>query len=146
MKYNPLPAEQEDQTRRLVAACLARAGLRLVQPETLEDLENGQLGLTVTLTGPGIGRTAPITLAADLGRLRQAALPGPEVLRCGGLELDCRRQTAKTDGLPLGLTPREFQLLAYLMRNQNLVLTRGQLLGPCGSWTSPGTAAPWTPT
>ena len=129
MKYQPLPAEQENQTRRLVAGCLARAGLQLVRPDALSDLTNGQLGLTVSVCGPGLGQLAPITFAVDLDRLRQSALPGPEVLRCRGLELDCRRQTACADGARLELSPREFQLLAYLMRGQGLVLTRSQLLG-----------------
>ena len=129
MKYQPLPAEQEEQLRRLVAGCLARTGMHLVQPDELENLEPGQLGLTVSISMPGMGRIPPLTLAADPDRLRQALRPGPDLLRSGGLEVDCRRQLARADGALLGLTPKEFQLLAYLMKNQGLVLTRSQLLG-----------------
>jgi two-component system, OmpR family, response regulator len=49
-------------------------------------------------------------------------------LRAGDLELDEARWTVHRAGRLVDLSPTEFRLLAYLMRNQGQVLTRAQLL------------------
>ena len=49
-------------------------------------------------------------------------------LRAGDLELDETRWTVHRAGTLVDLSPTEFRLLAYLMRNQGQVLTRAQLL------------------
>lgn len=53
--------------------------------------------------------------------------PG-EVLCLGRLEVDMARCLARLDGHPLDLTPREFDLLAFLARRPDRVFTREQLL------------------
>src|ERR1700744_6132101 len=50
------------------------------------------------------------------------------VLRVGDLELDESRWTVHRGGTLVELSPTEFRLLAYLMRNQGQVLSRAQLL------------------
>jgi len=50
------------------------------------------------------------------------------VLRVGGLEMDLIARRVKLDGNEIGLQPREFQLLEYLMRNADRVVTRTMLL------------------
>ena len=49
-------------------------------------------------------------------------------LRVADLELDEDHWTVRRAGVPVELSPTEFRLLAYLMRNQGLMLTRRQLL------------------
>jgi two-component system OmpR family response regulator len=49
-------------------------------------------------------------------------------LRAGDLVLDEARWTVHRAGRQVDLSPTEFRLLAYLMRNQGQVLTRAQLL------------------
>jgi two-component system OmpR family response regulator len=49
-------------------------------------------------------------------------------LRAGDLVLDEARWTVHRAGRQVDLSPTEFRLLAYLMRNQGQVLTRTQLL------------------
>jgi two-component system, OmpR family, response regulator len=49
-------------------------------------------------------------------------------LRAGDLVLDQARWTVHRSGRQVDLSPTEFRLLAYLMRNQGQVLTRTQLL------------------
>jgi two-component system, OmpR family, response regulator len=49
-------------------------------------------------------------------------------LRAGDLVLDEARWTVHRGGRQVDLSPTEFRLLAYLMRNQGQVLTRTQLL------------------
>jgi DNA-binding response OmpR family regulator len=51
-----------------------------------------------------------------------------ETLRVGSLELHLIDRTAKRGDRPIDLTPREFQLLKYMMRRRDQLLTRATLL------------------
>ncbi len=59
-------------------------------------------------------------------------------LRVGDLELDEDHWTVRRAGIPVELSPTEFRLLAYLMRNQGLMLTRKQLLDNVWGWEYAG--------
>ena len=52
----------------------------------------------------------------------------PTLLRAGGLELNLLDRTVSRNGKAIELQPREFQLLTYLMRNPDRVVTRTMLL------------------
>ena len=52
----------------------------------------------------------------------------PTVLRAGDLEMDLLKRTVIRGGRPVDLQPREFQLLEFLMRNADRVVTRTMLL------------------
>src|SRR5712672_1138931 len=52
----------------------------------------------------------------------------PTVLQAGDLEMDLLGRTVTRGGKAIDLQPREFQLLAFLMRNLDRVLTRTMLL------------------
>lgn len=58
-------------------------------------------------------------------------------LRAGDLVLDEARWTVHRAGTQVDLSPTEFRLLAYLMRNQGQVVSRAQLLENVWGW-SPG--------
>jgi two-component system, OmpR family, KDP operon response regulator KdpE len=61
--------------------------------------------------------------------LRRAAADAPSTeLVVGGLHLDTRGRTAELDGAALELSPREFDLLAYLMARPGEVVTKRELL------------------
>jgi len=59
-------------------------------------------------------------------------------LRSGDIELDESRWTVHRAGTQVDLSPTEFRLLAYLMRNQGRVLTRAQLLENVWGWDAAG--------
>jgi two-component system OmpR family response regulator len=63
---------------------------------------------------------------------------GDGILRVGDLELDEDHWTVRRAGVPVELSPTEFRLLAYLMRNQGLMLTRKQLLENVWGWEYAG--------
>jgi two-component system OmpR family response regulator len=63
---------------------------------------------------------------------------GDGILRVGDLELDEDHWTVRRAGTPVELSPTEFRLLAYLMRNQGLMLTRKQLLENVWGWEYAG--------
>ncbi len=52
----------------------------------------------------------------------------PTVLRAGDLEMDLLKRTVTRGGRLIDLQPREFQLLEFLMRNADRVVTRTMLL------------------
>lgn len=61
--------------------------------------------------------------------LRRAAPQAPDAaLRAGDIVLDEARRTVEADGAPVTLTYKEFELLAYLMRNTGLVLSREKIM------------------
>jgi len=62
----------------------------------------------------------------------------PATLRVADLELDEDHWTVRRAGIPVELSPTEFRLLAYLMRNQGLMLTRRQLLDNVWGWEYAG--------
>ena len=59
-------------------------------------------------------------------------------LRAGDLVLDEARWTVHRGGRQVDLSPTEFRLLAYLMRNQGLMLSRKQLLENVWGWEYAG--------
>ena len=51
-----------------------------------------------------------------------------EIWSAGNLSLDMKKYEALCGGKPVALTPREVQLLNYLISNKNIVLSRDQIL------------------
>ena len=72
------------------------------------------------------------------GTVTGAGADGASTLRAGDLELDEETWTVRRAGTPVELSPTEFRLLAYLMRNQGLMLTRKQLLENVWGWEYAG--------
>jgi two-component system OmpR family response regulator len=75
----------------------------------------------------------PFAFAELLARIealtrRSAVVVKETVLRVEDLELDLVSRTAKRSGQDLGLRPREFEVLSYLVRNQGQVVSRSMLL------------------
>ncbi len=62
-----------------------------------------------------------------LGR-RKVQTREPTLLEVDGLTLDLRRRRAQRDGGVIELSPKEFSLLEFMMRNQGRVVTRTQIL------------------
>lgn len=82
--------------------------------------------------------TKPFSLRELLARiramLRRAKMveaqpePGETPLRVGNIELDIARHLASKGATTIELTPKEFDLLVFLVRNKGFVFTRDQLL------------------
>ncbi len=62
-----------------------------------------------------------------LGR-RKVRDSEPSELQVADLVLDLRRRRAQRDGKNIELSPKEFSLLEFLMRNEGRVVTRSQIL------------------
>jgi two-component system OmpR family response regulator len=93
--------------------------------------------------------TKPFSVEALVARVRavlrrtaRSSDPGGlddgHTLRAADLELDEEHWTVQRAGVPVELSPTEFRLLAYLMRNQGRMLTRQQLLENVWGWEFAG--------
>jgi two-component system copper resistance phosphate regulon response regulator CusR len=69
----------------------------------------------------------PELLARIRSVLRRAPLQHPEHLRIDDLELDLERHKATRSGVQLNLTPKEFLLLAHLVRSTGAVVSREEI-------------------
>lgn len=79
-------------------------------------------------------------LARIRSQLRQPQQRAGTELRVGGIKLDFRTRMVERGGHEVHLTAREFELLAYLMRHPDQVISREQLLsGVWGYDYDPGT-------
>src|SRR4029077_4633496 len=69
----------------------------------------------------------PELLARIRSVLRRAPQQQPEHLRIEDLELDMERHKATRSGIQLNLTPKEFLLLAHLVRSTGAVVSRDEI-------------------
>jgi DNA-binding response OmpR family regulator len=87
----------------------------------------------------------PFAFAELLARIRVCLRRGPAsgelVIRAGDLELDCVHRRLHRAGQEIELTAREFELLEFLIRHKNQVVTRDMIARevwrePTGSMTN----------
>ncbi|OBJ69400.1 DNA-binding response regulator [Mycobacterium colombiense] len=76
--------------------------------------------------------TKPFSFRVLVARLRALIRRGaparPTVLKAGTLALDPARHTVKRGSTPIALTPREYGVLEFLMRNKDVVVTKAEIL------------------
>lgn len=59
---------------------------------------------------------------------RNTAADNPDILKLGGLEINIPARSVTVDGVKAELTPKEYDLLFYLVHNKNIALSRDKLL------------------
>lgn len=76
--------------------------------------------------------TKPFSFRVLVARLRALVRRGaperPVVLTAGSLSLDPSRHTVQRGSTPIALTPREYGVLEFLMRNKDVVVTKADIL------------------
>lgn len=112
---------------------LSHARARGVQTPVLMLTARSDLGDRVKglETGADDYLAKPFAFAELLARcralLRRPVLSSGNFLRCGDLQLDTRAREARRGGQEIPLTPREVDVLEYLLRYQGQIVTREML-------------------
>ncbi|MGI8693556.1 MAG: winged helix-turn-helix transcriptional regulator [Geodermatophilaceae bacterium] len=105
--------------------CVLLMNVDATTPERIELLNSGADSVLASVDPD----EAVAALAAALRRSGgPSATPVPRVLCSGDLRLDLGHRTATASGLTLGLTPLEFDLLAYFIAHAGESLSRNRLL------------------
>jgi two-component system alkaline phosphatase synthesis response regulator PhoP len=108
--------------------------LLTARDEELDLVLGLEMGADDYVTKPFSPRELVARARAVLRRMERDMAPAQErepdlkVLRAGALEMDPDRHEVRVSGAPVELTPKEFDLLRYMMERRGRVLSRDQLL------------------
>ncbi len=91
-----------------------------------DELKGFELGVDEYITKP----FSPKILVARVEAILRRANPAvkPEVLSCGGIEVDKSAHQVSIDGEPVDLSYKEFELLSYFLENKGIALSRERIL------------------
>ncbi len=95
--------------------------------EEYDKIHGFDIGVDDYVVKPFSSKELMMRIHAILKRVSPANEAG-EVLRSGGLEINFSARTVTIDGKRVQLSPKEYELLAYLAHNAGIALTREQLL------------------
>lgn len=97
--------------------------------EEYDKLFGFELGIDDYVTKPFSPKELMARVNAVLNRTKAAAKDDlPEILTFGGLTIDAAGRSVSVDGKKIELTPKEYDLLFYLVKNKNIALSRDKLL------------------
>src|SRR5580658_4686420 len=107
-----------------------RTGIVMVTVRDMEDdkVQGLEAGADDYVTKPFRLRELITRLRAVLRRTRVVKTQELPVLQAGSLTMDLHRRILWRSGVPVHLSPKEFDLLAFMMRNQGEPLLHGRLL------------------
>lgn len=86
------------------------------------------------VTKPFSPRELALRVASVLRRAQVVRDDAPPTLRDGAIEVRPAFRLALVDGAPVDLTPREFDLLVFLLQHPQQVFSREQLLAQVWGW------------
>ena len=125
-----MPGAGGIDTCRKIRSFAPQVGIIMV---TVRDSENDKVhaleaGADDYVTKPFRLRELVARLRAVQRRSQRSELAEPDVLKAGNLEVDVKRRLMFREGNPVHLSPKEFDLLVYLMQNRDVPLTHARLL------------------
>ena len=87
-----------------------------------------ELGIDDYVVKPFSPKELIARINAILSRRKGSVAPPQQTLKFGGLEINIAARTVTVDGKKVDLTPKEYDLLFYLVENKNIALSRDKLL------------------
>ena len=96
--------------------------------EEYDKLFGFELGIDDYVVKPFSPKELMARVNAVLARKQASAAPGPQVLEFGGLTINIPARAVMVNGKKVELTPKEYDLLFYLVENRNIALSRDKLL------------------
>ncbi len=96
--------------------------------EEYDKLFGFELGIDDYIVKPFSPKELMARINVVLSRRNNTAAGSLEVLKFGGLEINISARSVTVDGLKAELTPKEYDLLFYLVHNRNIALSRDKLL------------------
>ena len=97
--------------------------------EEYDKIHGFELGIDDYVTKPFSGKELMMRIAAVYARsVHSAAEDAREVYENGSLKVDFTAHTVTIDGKNVEMTPKEYDLLFYFIRNKGIALTREKIL------------------
>ena len=96
--------------------------------EEYDKLFGFELGIDDYVVKPFSPKELMARVNAVLARSSAKQEEQPEILKFDGLEINIPARTVSVDGKKVELTPKEYELLFYLVENKNIALSRNKLL------------------
>lgn len=96
--------------------------------EEYDKLFGFELGIDDYVVKPFSPKELMARVNAVLARRQGSSQPQSQVLDFGGLSINMAARTVTVDGEKVDLTPKEYDLLFYLVENRNIALSRDKLL------------------
>lgn len=96
--------------------------------EEYDKLFGFELGIDDYVVKPFSPKELMARVNAVLARSCAKQEEQPEILKFDGLEINIPARTVTVDGKKVELTPKEYELLFYLVENKNIALSRNKLL------------------
>lgn len=96
--------------------------------EEYDKLFGFELGIDDYIVKPFSPKELMARINAVLSRFNSSAQASHGEMKFGGLEINIPARTVTVDGEKVDLTPKEYELLFYLVENKNIALSRDKLL------------------
>lgn len=96
--------------------------------EEYDKIHGFELGVDDYVVKPFSPKELMMRVNAVMNRVNRTGGQRREVFRAEGLEVDFTARTVKVDGARVDLSPKEYDLLFYLVSNRGIALTREMLI------------------
>ena len=96
--------------------------------EEYDRLHGFDLGIDDYVVKPFSPKELMMRIAAIMNRYRRAVITNQNIFTFGDLKIDYDARIVTINGERIELTPKEYELLTYLIKNENIAVTRETLL------------------
>ncbi|MBR7034115.1 MAG: response regulator transcription factor [Clostridia bacterium] len=102
--------------------------------EEYDKINGFEIGVDDYVVKPFSPKELMLRIEAIMKRAGRSDAPSSEVIVAGGIRADVTARIVYVDGERTALTPKEYDLLFYLMKNKNVALSREKLITEVWGW------------